>query len=140
MSRTRSFVLGFIGLGLAISMTACAPATADANAAYCTSSAAAQSEVAKLKTMVTSSTATLDQIAAQRDAVAKANVTVNKDAEKLADEVKKEVIAADNAFYQAVRAIPSSATVPEASAAYQAAIKDWDQAMLSIRSKVGCKS
>ena len=139
MPRIRSFALGLAGLGLAMSMTACAPATADANAAYCASSAAVQSEVAKLKAMATSSTVTLNDLSAQRNEVAKANAAAAKDAEKVGDEVKKEVVAADNAFDQAIKAIPGSATVSEASAAYQAAIKDWDQAMLSIRTKVGCK-
>jgi hypothetical protein len=139
MPRIRSFVLGVAGLGLALSMTACAPATADANAAYCASSAAVQSEVAKLKAMATSSTVTLNDLSAQRNEVAKANAAAAKDAEKVGDEVKKEIASADNAFDQAIKAIPGSATVSEASAAYQAAIKDWDQAMLSIRTKVGCK-
>ena len=115
------------------------PATADANAAYCASSAAVQSEVAKLKAMATSSTVTLNDLSAQRNEVAKANAAAAKDADKVGDEVKKEIAAADNAFDQAIKAIPGSATVSEASAAYQAAIKDWDQAMLSIRTKVGCK-
>jgi len=139
MPRIRSFALGLAGLGLAMSMTACAPATADANAAYCASSAAVQSEVAKLKAMATSSTVTLNDLSAQRNEVAKANAAAAKDAEKVGDEVKKEIASADNAFDQAIKAIPGSATVSEASAAYQTAIKDWDQAMLSIRTKVGCK-
>lgn len=138
MSRIRSIALGLAALGLALSLTACAPATTDANAAYCASSAAAQAEVAKLKTLVTSDTATLDQIAAQRDEVAKATKAAAKDAEALADEVKKEIVAADNAFDQTVIAIPGDATVAEASATYQEAVKAWDTAMLSIRAKVGC--
>jgi hypothetical protein len=139
MSRIRSFALGVASLGLVLSMTACAPATTDANAAYCTSSAAVQSEVVKLKTLATNSSATLDQLAAQRNEVAKAATAAAKDAEKLGDEVKKEIIAADNAFDMAIKAIPGSATVQEASTAYQAAIDAWDKAMLSIRTKVGCK-
>jgi hypothetical protein len=89
--------------------------------------------------MATSNTATLNDISAQRNEVAKANTAAAKDAEKLGDEVKKEIIAADNAFDQAVKAIPGNATVQEASTAYQAAIAEWDKAMLSIRTKVGCK-
>jgi len=139
MPRNRSFVLGLVGLGLAMSMTACAPATADANAAYCTSSAAAQAEVAELKTMVSAKTATLDEISEQREEVSRAVASADRDAEKVGDEIRKEIIAADNAFDQAMRAIPGDATVEEASAAYQAAINEWDQAMLSIRAKVGCK-
>ena len=101
--------------------------------------AAVQTEVAQLKATATSSTATLDQIAAQRKEVAKATQAAAKDGEKLGDEVKKEIIAADNAFDAAIRAIPGSATVEEASAAYQAAIDNWDKAMLAIRAKIGCR-
>lgn len=127
-------------LGVSLSLTACAPpATADANAAYCASSAAAQAEVVKLKAMVTSDKATLDTIANQRAAVYTANKVVAKDAEKLAEEVRKEVIAADAAFDSAIMAIPGEATVPEAAAAYQEAVKAWEAAVAAIRSKVGCK-
>lgn len=139
MPRTRAFVLGLVGLGLATLMTACAPQTAGANAAYCASSATVQSEVAKLKALATNNTTTLNQLAAQRNEVAKANAAAAKDAEKLGDEVKKEIVAADNAFDRAIKAIPGSATVQEASTAYQSAIADWDKAMVSIRTTVGCK-
>jgi len=139
MPRPRTFAVGLVGLGLALSLAACVPDPAAANAAYCTSLGAVQTEVAQLKATATSSTATLDQIAAQRKEVAKATQAAAKDGEKLGDEVKKEIIAADNAFDAAIRAIPGSATVEEASAAYQAAIDNWDKAMLAIRAKIGCK-
>jgi len=139
MPRARSFAIGFAGLGLAVSLTACTPNTASANAAYCTSLGAVQTEVAQLKATATSNTATLDQIAAQRKEVAKATQAAARDGEKLGDDVKKEIAAADQAFDAAIKAIPGSATVQQASAAYQAAIDNWDKAMLAIRAKVGCK-
>ncbi|MGB7962949.1 MAG: hypothetical protein WCF12_08345 [Propionicimonas sp.] len=90
----RSTAVLAVVFGVSLSLAGCAPpATGEANAAYCASSAAAQ----------------------------------------------KEVLAADAAFDQAIMAIPGEATVPEAAATYQEAVKAWDAAVATIRSKVGCK-
>jgi hypothetical protein len=52
--------------------------------------------------------------------------------------VKADIKAADDAFDDAIAAIPGDATLSEAAAAYQAAIDAWDAAVASIRTDAGC--
>lgn len=139
MSGIRSLIVALAGLWLALSLTACAPATTvDANSAFCQSSAVVQAEVAKLKSLVTSGTATTDQVEEQREVVQKAAEAMATDAAKLGDTVAKAVSAVEQAFDQALRAIPSDMTIDEAAPAYQAAIIAWDAAMVGLRATVGC--
>ena len=128
------------GIGLALSLSACSSAedTTEANAAFCQSSAATQVKVAKLKTLVTSD-GTVEQVQAQREAIAKAVETSAADAKDLTESVQAEVKAADEAFDAAIGAIPADTPVSDASAQYQAAVVAWDKAVLSIRTEVGCK-
>lgn len=139
MMRVRSFAVGLASLGLVVSLSACSPDTAESNTAYCTGSAAVQSEVAKLKSMVTDGSFTLDEISAQRDAVASAVAAAADDAEKLADDVKKEIEAADGDFDEAIKAIPADATLMEAATAYKAAIAAWEEDLKSIKGTLGCE-
>jgi uncharacterized phage infection (PIP) family protein YhgE len=139
MSTPRRITAALAGLGLALSLSACSSQdTAEANAEYCSASAAAQSEVLALKTLVTSGDATVDQVQEQRDAIANATQEAQSKASDLSDSVKSEIEAADKAFQDAISAIPGDATIPEAAAQYRAALDAWDTAVLNIRSEVGC--
>lgn len=139
MTHARRITVTLAGLGLALSLAGCSSEdAAEANAEYCTASATVQSEVAKLKTLVTSGDATVDQVNEQRQAIAKANEEAQGKAGDLGDAVKKEIQAADKAFDDALAAIPGDATIPEAADQYRAAVDAWDAAILGIRSEVGC--
>ncbi|MGB7979948.1 MAG: hypothetical protein WCF36_04040 [Candidatus Nanopelagicales bacterium] len=139
MRTARTITATLAGLGLVLSLTACSSDdTAETNAQYCTSSAAAQAEVAELRTLVTGGEATIDDVKAQVQAIGTATATAAQDAADLADAVKADIKAADDAFDDAIAAIPGDATLSEAAAAYQAAIDAWDAAMASIRTNAGC--
>ena len=140
MNTTRTITVALAGLGLALSLSACSSNedTTEANAQYCTSSAAAQAEVADLKTLVTGGEATIDDVKAQVESISAATATAAEDAGDLADSVKADIKAADQAFDDAIKAIPGDATLSDAAAAYQSAITAWDAAMVSIRTEVGC--
>jgi len=127
------------GLGLAVSLTACSSNddTTETNAEYCAASATVQSEVAKLKTLVTSN-ATIDEINDQKQAVATALAQADDAADGVAESVRTDIIAADKAFDEAIDDIPNDATLAEAKAPYQAAIDAWNASMASIRSELGC--
>lgn len=127
------------GLGLALSLTACSSNddTTENNASYCAASATLQTEIAELKTLITSN-ATVDQINDQRKVVAEALADADEAAEDVADSVRAEIIAADKAFDEALEDIPNDATLAEAKAPYQAAIDAWNASMASIRSELGC--
>ena len=140
MSTARSITATLAGLGLALSLSACSSSddTAETSAQYCTSSAAAQAEVAELKTLVGSGEATIDDVKAQVESIGTATATAAEDAADLADSVKADITAADKAFDDAIKAIPGDATLSDAAAAYQSAITAWDAAMVSIRTEAGC--
>ena len=140
MGTARTITVTLAGLGLALSLSACSSSddTAETSAQYCTSSAAAQAEVAELKTLVTGGEATIDDVKTQVQAIGAATATASKDAADLADSVKADIKAADDAFNDAIGNIPGDATLTEAAAAYQAAIDAWDAAMVSIRTETGC--
>jgi hypothetical protein len=135
-TRTASVLAGF---GLVLSLAACSnDDTAETSAAYCESSAVVQTEVAELRTMISGGSATLEEVQAQVRTIGDASTAAAIDADDLADSVREDVIAADNAFDAAIQAIPSDATVAEAASQYQAAIAAWDAAVLSIRTEAGC--
>ena len=140
MSTARSITATLAGLGLALSLSACSSSddTAETSAQYCTSSAAAQAEVAELKTLVGGGEATIDDVKAQVESIGTATATAAEDAADLADSVKADITAADQAFDDAIKAIPGDATLSDAAAAYQSAITAWDAAMVSIRTEAGC--
>lgn len=140
MRTARTITATLAGLGLALSLTGCSSDddTTETSAQYCTSSAAAQAEVAELRTLVTGGEATIDDVKAQVEAIGTATATAAQDAADLADAVKADIKAADDAFDDAIAAIPGDATLSEAAAAYRAAIETWDAAMASIRTDAGC--
>lgn len=127
-------------ISLAVSLSACSSTedAADANEAFCTSVATVQTEVATLKALVATD-ATVEDVQDQRDAVAKAVADAGDEIEGLADSVKAEVETANEAFADAVDAIPTDVPLSEARAQYNAAVLAWDKAILSIRTEVGCK-
>lgn len=135
---TKRTVAAFAGVGLALSLSACSSeSTEEANAAYCSASAETQSEVAALGALVAGD-ATVDQVQEQKEAIADAVEKSSEAAQDLGDSVKDDISAADDAFNDAVDAIPGDSTVSEAAGAYQAAVQAWDAAVLSIRTEVGC--
>ncbi len=140
---TRSMSAALVGLGLALSLSACSSAsdaaeeTAQDNAVYCQSAAEAQAEIAALESLIASD-ATLDQVRDQRDKAVAALKTARDDADDLAESVRNQIDIADEAFDDAMATIPGDATVSQAAAAYNEAIKAWNAALLGIRSDVGC--
>ena len=139
MRTTRTITATLAGLGLVLSLSACSDGdTAEASAAYCASSAVVQGEVADLKTLVSGGQATIDEVQTQVQAIGAARVQALGDAADLAESVRNDIKAADDAFDKAVAAIPGDATLSEAADSYQAAIDAWDAAMASIRTEAGC--
>lgn len=139
MKNARRVTVTLAGLGLVVSLASCSSDdTAGANAEYCTASATVQSEVATLKTLVTSGDATVEQVNEQRQAIARANAEAQGKAGDLGAAVRADIQAADKAFEDAIAAIPGDATIPEAADLYRAAVDAWDEAIRGIRSEVGC--
>ena len=105
MSTARSITAALAGLGLALSLSACSSSddTAETSAQYCTSSAAAQAEVAELKTLVGGGEATIDDVKAQVESIGTATATAAEDA---ADEAED---AAEDASDQAEDAAEDAA-------------------------------
>lgn len=133
----RAAVVGVAAL--ALSLTACSSSsTTDVNKAYCDANAVAQSEVAKLKSLVESGNATVADVQKQVGKVKEAAEKANKEAGKLQDSVQKDIKSADESFSKAVDAIPGDATLNEASTKYQQAVADWEQSVTQIRADVGC--
>lgn len=129
------------GLILVAGLSACGSSndTATQNEQYCTSSTTLQAELAKLKTMVTGGQATLNEVQDQVKTVEKAYDTTLNEAKDVPDAAQAEIQSAYTDFVKAVNAIPGTATVDEAAAAYNAAVAAYDTALLKIRTDVGCK-
>lgn len=138
MTPARAFAAALSGLALALSLSACSQDTAESNEAFCSSAAATQSEVDQLEAMVSDGTSTRDQIEIQYGSVTASAKNMLLDASDLAEAVQTDLKAADEAFADAIAAIPDDATVAEAATAFQAAIQSWNAAAASIRSEVGC--
>ncbi len=140
MIRARAITATVATLGLALSLASCSSGedTAEGSEEYCTSSAAAKAEVAELRTLITGGQATIDDVKTQVRAIGSATAAAAEDAAGLADSVKADIKAADDAFDAAIADIPGDATLTEAAAAYQSALEAWDAALLSIRTEAGC--
>ncbi len=139
MTRTRTFVAALSGLALALSVSACSSeSTADSSEEYCSSVAATQAEVDQLETMISDGTSTRDQIEIQFDSVTASAKNTLLAGSDLAESIQSDIKAADQAFADAIAAIPDTATLAEVASAYGAAIQAWDTAAASIRSEVGC--
>lgn len=139
MTRARTFAAALSGLALVLSLSACSSEdTAESNEAFCSSAEATQAEVDQLETMVSDGTSTRDQIEIQYGSVTASAKNMLLDAADLAESVQTDLKAADEAFGDAIAAIPDDATLSEAATAYTAAIQDWKAAANSIQSEVGC--
>lgn len=138
MSFKRS-VAAVAGVGLALSLAACSSeSTEESNATYCEKQAKAQSEVAALRSLITSGDATVEQVQDQRTAIQDALADAQSAAGDLGDSVRSDIEAADNTFSDSVDAIPGDASLATAATDYAAAIQAWDSSVESIRTEIGC--
>ena len=112
MSRIRWVTGALAGIGLALSVSACtSTSTTDAtgaNEAYCASSQEVLSELSTFKDMVASGDATRNEISDQGQVVVDAAVAAYRDSNALSESVRADIQAADKAFREAIRAIPST--------------------------------
>ena len=144
MSMIRRVTTALVGVGLALSLTACAStatSTTDAtaaNEAYCASSQAVLSELSTLKDMVTSGDSTRNEISDQGTAVVDAATSAYRASDNLAESVRADIQAADQAFREAIRAIPRNSTVAEATQAYMAAMDAYNTSIDAVRTSLDC--
>ena len=146
MNGIRRGALALACVSLALSASACAStASTDgadattANNAYCTSSATVRSELATLKDMVVSGDSTRNEISDQGQAVVDAAVTAYWDFNDLSEAARADIQAADKAFRDAIRAIPSTtSTLTEATQAYTAAMDAYNTSIDTVRATQNC--
>lgn len=143
MGRIRRVTSALAGIGLALSASACtSPTTTDSTAAseaYCTSSKTVLSELSTLQDMVASGDSTRNEISAQGQVVVEAAVTAYRDSNDLSESVRADIQAADKAFRDAIRAIPStSSTASEAAQAYKAAMDAYNTSIDGVRASQDC--
>jgi hypothetical protein len=124
---------------LALALSGCSSSsTADANQEYCDAVTSAQSEVGQLKSLITGGDATLDDVRSQADAVRDAADQAGSGADSLSESVRADIEAANEAFDKAVGDIPGDATLAQAAAQYQDAVRAWEESVQQIRTEVGC--
>lgn len=124
---------------LALALSGCSSnSTADTNQAYCDAVTSAQSEVSQLKSLITGGDATLDDVRSQADAVRDAADQAGSGADSLSESVRADIAAANEAFDKAVGDIPGDATLVQAAAQYQDAVRAWEESVQQIRTEVGC--
>lgn len=129
-----------VGLVLVAGLTACSTTdTTTQNEQYCASAATLQTEMTKLKAMVTGGQATLNDVEKQVKTVESAYRTALDQAEDVPDAVRSEIQSAYASFVKAVNAIPGTATVSEAADSYEAAVTAYEAELAKIRTEVGCK-
>ena len=143
MGTTRRIAAALAGIGIVLMVSACAstPTTdaTTANEAYCASSASVRSELVTLKDMVTSGDATRNEISDQAQVVLDAAVVARKDSNNLTESVRADIQAADEAFRDAILAIPSTtSTAAEAAEAYKTAIDAYDTSIDTTRAALDC--
>lgn len=136
-SRTAAAIAG---LGLALSLSACSSSesVSDANAAYCEGASAVQEEFTKLEALIESGAST-EAIKEQRDLTQAAIEANSVPLSQLQFSVKSEIEAANDAFNEAVSAVPDDAAPAEAAAAYKAAIDAREAAITEVESELGCQ-
>jgi uncharacterized protein YukE len=122
---------------LALALSGCASDTADANQEYCDAVASAQSEMTQLKTLITDR-ATADEIRDQAQSVRDAADQARSGADSLSETIRGDIEAANEAFDKAVDDIPGDATLVQAAAQYQDAVRAWEESVQQIRTEVGC--
>jgi hypothetical protein len=127
------------GLGLALSLSACSSSesVSDANAAYCEGATATQEQFQKLEDLIDSGAPT-EAIKEQRDLTQAAIQANSVPLSQLQDSVKTEIEAANDAFNEAISAIPDDASPADAAASYKAAIDARSAAVAELESELGC--
>lgn len=143
MGTTQRIAAALAGIGMLLSVSACASTTTTdattANEAYCASSASVRSELVTLKDMVSSGDATRNEISDQAQVVLDAAVVARKDSNNLTESVRADVLAADEAFRDAILEIPSTtSTAAEAAEAYKAAIDAYYTSTDTARAALDC--
>jgi hypothetical protein len=131
------------GIGLALSVSACTSTTttdvAAANEAYCASSQEVLSELSTLKDLVANGDSTRNEISDQGQVVVDAAVAAYRDSNTLSESVRADIQAADKAFRDAIRAIPSTtSTASEAAQAYKAAMDTYNTSIDAVRASQDC--
>ncbi len=136
---TSRAVAAFAGIGLALCLSACSSSESvtDTNAAYCEGAATVQSQFQELETLIESGAPT-EALKEQRDLVQSAIQANSVPLSQLQDSVKTEIEAANDAFDQAVAAIPDDAAPAEAASSYKAAIDTYVAAVGEVESELGC--
>ncbi len=136
---TARAIASLAGLGLALSLSACSSSdsVADTNAAYCEGAQAVQTQFEQL-TSLAEAGAPAEALKEQRDLVQSAIQANSVPLSQLQDSVKTEIEAANDAFEQAVAAIPDDATPAEAASSYKAAIDAYATSVDAVESELGC--
>ncbi len=126
-------------ISLALCLTACSSSdsVADANAAYCQGAQAVQTQFEDLKSLIESG-APAEALKEQRDVVQSAIQANSVPLSQLQGSVKTQIGAANDAFDQAVAAIPDDATPAEAAGSYKAAIDAYAASVDAVESELGC--
>ena len=137
--RRTTAALAAIGLALSMSLTACSssPDTQEANAAYCEGATATQEQFQKLEDLIDSGAPT-EALKQQRDLTQAAIQANSVPLSQLQDSVKTEIEAANDAFNEAISAIPDDASPADAAASYKAAIDARSAAVAELESELGC--
>lgn len=141
--KVRRFTAALVGVGLAVSLSGCASTTTTdataANEAYCSSSKAVLSELVTLKDMVASGDSTRNEISDQGQVVVDSAVTAFRDSNDLSASVRADIQAADQAFTQAMKAIPSTtSSAAEVTEAYKAAMDAYNASIDAVRASLDC--
>lgn len=127
------------GIGLALSLSACSSSASveDTNAAYCEGAAKVQSQLDELVTLIDNGAPTT-AIKDQRDLVESAIQANSVPLSQLTNSVQTELEAANDAFNDAIEAIPEDAAPAEAASSYKAAVEAYEAAVAAVDSEVGC--
>jgi hypothetical protein len=141
MSRFRAAAASFAAVALAGSLAACSSNdTEQANESFCAAHEGVRTQVEALQALATSGGATVTDVRNQAAATVKSVQAAEVQAQDLTEAVRTDIQAADQAFAEAIAAIPQDASQQEGLQAYQAAAQAWGQSMAAIRAEVGCTS
>jgi len=125
---------------LAMPLAACSSSdsTPEANEAYCGTLDALSAEIAEL-TSLAQGNATVAELQAQRIAISQSAEDVAAAADDVDEAIAAEMSGAEEAFEDAIDAIPSDATLEEAASAYTAAAQDYNDALRTEFQQLGCE-
>jgi len=139
-SPRRRLAVLIASLALSAGLVACSSPsnTQDANAAFCTNATQLQTEMTKLEAMVAGGSATLDEVKTQAAKVDAVYEEVRTTGAQVAEAQLSKLEDANKQYEDAIKAIPSDATVDQAKAAYRSALVDYTAAVATAKSEVGC--